>query len=176
MVSPEQQSISEMDMLVDEAFSRIAGDVGISDSELSMVKKGLNRDSFSRLVSMGWDDDDIKDLLVVVFNTSEENRVGVSGSMSRGKIGFVASSKRKLADGDSDIDVIIEANESFPEAVSLVKHEGLFSDRSIDVFIFKGNGAELILGAEYPSVIWVYENPEWADARIAAIYEFMYGY
>ncbi|NQS88310.1 hypothetical protein HQ584_00750, partial [Patescibacteria group bacterium] len=81
MVSPEKQNISEMDVLVDEVFSYIVEDVGISDSELNKVKKGLNKDSLNRLIAMGWNDDEIRDLLTVIFNTSEENMVGIFGSM-----------------------------------------------------------------------------------------------
>lgn len=176
MVSPERQSAKKIDILADEVFCCTARDIGINGSEFTIIKEGLDEDSLMRLIAIGWNDNEMKDLLTVIFNASEENRIGVFGSMSRGKAGSTPSMGGKPADKDSDIDTVVEASMSFPENVSITRHDGPFSGRPIDVFIYRGDGAKYILGEAYPCVIWVYENPRWVDAQFAAIYQYMYGF
>jgi predicted nucleotidyltransferase len=176
MVSPEQDNTNRTNELIEEVYHCVAEDIGMDQTELNTIKQGLKRNAIDKLISNGWTDDELKDLFEIILHTSEENRVGVFGSMSRGKAKLATRTKKRLATKDSDIDIVVEAGETYPESVSLTRYTGEFSGRAIDIFIFKGEGAKLILGNEYSSVLWAYENPQWLDTQYAAIYERMYDY
>ncbi len=166
MPTPEQnKGTDRVNKLIGEVYHCVAEDIGVEEAELKNIKQGLNRDAIDKLRSNEWNDNELKDLFTAIFHASEENRVGVFGSMSK---------ENGPATMSSDIDIVIEANKAFPESVSLTQDKGVFSGRAIDIFIFKGDGAKIILGNEYHSVLWIYENPQWLDAQDAAIYEFMY--
>lgn len=172
-----ENSRSSIDLVLDSFYQQKAGEIGLDISEVKAIINQLDNGTLSDLLTGGWNLNEIKDLLDVVLNASDQVRIGVFGSMSRGKAGIVSSSTEKPEKEDLSIDILVVAGPSNPEPVSITEYRGSYSDRKIKRFLVKESFVEAMFGKSYRDIKWVYDSHRFQviPSTDEDIYRLMYG-
>ncbi len=146
----------ELKPLIDMVACQSKSEIGINDNEIERIKAGLILENLAKLIELGWTDEEIKDLLLIIFISGDEIQIGVFGSMSRGE-------QRE----DSDVDVLIETEKNKLdhelEPVAIYDSPGKFSNRKFNLFVVPHNFAPAMFNSgqkKYNEVIWVYADKE----------------
>ena len=146
----------ELEPLIADVATLSQAEIGIKETEIEEIKSNIIQEGISRLFELGWTDDEVRDLLFTIFVSGDEVRIGVFGSMSRGKQ-TTENRDPQLARDNSDIDIVIESVDETHIWVT----PGKFSQRKLNLIVFPHSHSPRFFQSglnNYSEIIWVYEN------------------